>query len=365
MRERRSIWRPSCFQNEKPSAQSDIYSLGVLLYHLVTRDYPVQGKTRVDLESAHRIGKRQPLRDVRPDLSPVFINVLERALAHNPADRYSSAGEFGNALASAAGVTFKPDVPRASDRWRPWKPFAVAAAAVAVLVVGFSTSQRWMASRPEVGGTREAGVDQPIAQSSPSTTSSPTNASYDVSVSFYALRNGLDVRLTQGSRVRLNEKLFAVINTSQPVFVYIVNRDDAGQSYLLFPLPGISPDNPISHTQMARLPGTKDGQKFSWEVTSAGGQEHFFLYVSPQRLVEFEQLLAALPRAELGRTVDSLPLSASAVGVLRGVGGLSASSSAAPSTGNELAELPLLSDQNESAVGVWARRVSFQNPPEQ
>ncbi len=72
---------PELFQNEKPSAQSDIYSLGVLLYHLVTGDYPVKGKTRVDLESAHRTGTRQPLRDVRPDLSPVFINVLERALA--------------------------------------------------------------------------------------------------------------------------------------------------------------------------------------------------------------------------------------------------------------------------------------------
>jgi hypothetical protein len=217
-----------------------------------------------------------------------------------------------------------------------------------------------MASRPEAGGAREAGVDRPIAQSSPGTTSSPTNASYDVAVSFYASRNGAEVRLAQGSRVRPGDKLFAVINTSQPVFVYIVNRDEAGQSFLLFPLPGLLPDNPISHTQMMRLPGT-----LFWEVTTVGGQEHFFLYVSPQRLVEFEQLLAALPRAELGRTVSSLPLSTSMVGVLRGVGGLSASSSAAPSTGNELAELPLLSDQNESAVGVWARRVSFQNPPEQ
>ena len=355
---------PELFQHEKPSAQSDIYSLGVLLYHLVTGDYPVQGKTRVDLESAHRTGKRQPLRDVRPDLSPVFINVLERALARNPADRYRSAGEFGNALASAAGVSFKPDLPKALDGWRQWKWLAVATAAVAVLVVGFSASQRWMA-RPEVGGTREAGVDQPITQSPPATTSSPANASYDVAVSFYASRNGSDVRLTQGSRVRLGDELFAVINTSQPVFVYIVNRDEAGKTFLLFPLSEFSEGKPISHAQMVRLPGTKDGQQLFWKVTSVGGQEHFFLYVTPQRLVEFEQLLASLPRAELGRTVDSLPLSTSAIGVLRGVGGLSAVSSAAPSTGNELAELPLLSDQNESAVGVWARQVSFQNPPEQ
>ena len=59
---------PELFRGEKPSAQSDIYSLGVLLYHLVSGDYPVRGTTRVDLESAHLTATRQPLRDVRPGL---------------------------------------------------------------------------------------------------------------------------------------------------------------------------------------------------------------------------------------------------------------------------------------------------------
>ena len=56
-------------------------------------------------------------------------------------------------------------------------------------------------------------------------------------------------------------------------------------------------------------------------MTSIGGQEHFFLYATPHRLVEFEQVLTALPRAELSRSVSSMPLPASAIGVLRGVGG--------------------------------------------
>ena len=108
----------------------------------------------------------------------------------------------------------------------------------------------------------------------------------------------------------------------------------------------------------------KSGQQHYWQVTSIGGQEHFFLYVSPTRLVDFEQLLAALPRAEPGRSVGSLPLPTSAIGLLRGVGGLSAASSQTSSTGNELGDLQPLSDRNESADGVWARRVSFQNPSE-
>ena len=356
---------PELFLGERPSAQSDIYSLGVLLYHLVSGNYPVRGVTRGDLESAHSAQKRHPLRDVRPDLSPVFIDVVERALAPHPADRYKSAGEFGNALAAAAGVAYTGDKSEESNSRRKWQAFTVAAAAVAVLLVGWSVSQRRMEPRPDVEATNQVAPNRPAVESGPGNTPGPVNASYDVSVSFYASRNGKDVRLTQGSRVRPGDKLFALVNASQPVFVYIINRDEAGQSFLLFPLPGFSPGNPIPTSQMTRFPGTRNGQQHYWEVSSAGGQEHFFLYVTPERLVEFERLLTALPRAELGRNVSSMALSTPAIGVLRGVGGLSAeASSPAPSIGAELADLQPLSDQNESAAGVWARRVSFQNPAE-
>lgn len=251
------------------------------------------------------------------------------------------------------------------SRRRKWQAFTVAAAAVAVLLVGWGVSQRRMEPRPDVEATTQVASNQPAVASAPGKTPGPAGATYDVSASFYASRNGKDVRLTQGSRVRPDDKLFAIINASQPVFVYIINRDEAGQSFLLFPLPGFSPGNPIPTGQMTRFPGTRNGRQIYWNVTSAGGQEHFFLYVTPDRLVEFERLLAALPRAELGRNVSNVALSTPAIGVLRGVGGLSAeTSSPTSSTGAELADLQPLSDQNESAAGVWARRVSFQNPAE-
>lgn len=42
--------------------------LGVLLYHLVTNDFPVTAKTLEELRDAHADGTRKRLRDVRPDL---------------------------------------------------------------------------------------------------------------------------------------------------------------------------------------------------------------------------------------------------------------------------------------------------------
>jgi serine/threonine protein kinase len=330
---------PELFTGAKPSVATDIYSLGVLLYHLVTGDYPVRGTTREDVESAHRTGKGHPLRDTRPDLSPAFVEVIERALAPDPRNRYQSAGKFGDALAAAAGSRYEPDPLRRNFK-RKWSIAAAAGAVAAAILVGLVLL-----------GQRPPAV--------------PAKSSYEITASFYASRDGRDVKLSQGGRVQPGDKLFAVIDSSQPVYVYIINRDDAGQSFLEFPLPGFDQTNPLPARQKLRLPGTINGQQMYWQVSSVGGREHFFLYVTPHRPAELEQVLSALPRAELGRSASALPLSTAAIGVLRGVGGLSSgSSSPASSNGTELAAVTPLGDGNESAEGVWVRRISLQNPAE-
>jgi serine/threonine protein kinase len=354
---------PELFAGMKPSVRSDIYSVGVLLYHLVTDDYPVSGRTRGDVEAAHVAATRQPLRDVRPDLPSSFIEVVERALARNPADRYPSAGEFGNALAAVSGQPDSRVEPSNVTRLRK-SLLGLAAVIVAGLLVGLGMFGRSV--RPPDGAAAPAaaaGSRESVALSSAAAMPSSASGAYNVAASFYASRDGLDVPLAQGSRVKPGDKLFATVDASQPVFVYIVNRDEAGQSFLLFPLPGLSTANPLPTEHANRLPGMKNGQQHYWEVTSAGGREHFFVYVTPHRLIEFEQILTALPRAEVGRTV-SMPLSVSAIGLLRGVGGLSAVTSSSHSTPAELADLQPLRNEHESVQGVWARRVSFENPAE-
>jgi TolB-like protein/Flp pilus assembly protein TadD len=91
---------PEVFDGQPASKQSDIYSLGVLLYHLVTGSYPVNGKTIDDLRKAHRSARPASLRDVRPDVRRLFVDIVERALARSPAARYRTAREMESALAS-------------------------------------------------------------------------------------------------------------------------------------------------------------------------------------------------------------------------------------------------------------------------
>ncbi len=354
---------PELFLGHKPSIASDVYSLAVLLYHLVTGKYPVHGSTRRDVELAHQEARRKPLRDARPDLAPAFIDVVERALSPNPKDRYASAGEFGDALAGVAGIPH----PRPHSTTAPhskWRLPVAVAAGVLLAIVAIGQFDRRASDRADSSQPGPGVISNSTSGANEGTGAGvPVGAAYNVAASFYAVRNGQNVRLTQGSRVAPGDKLFASVEASQPVHVYVINRDDTGQAYLLFPLHGYLPANPIPVSQVNHLPGTRDGNQHYWEVTSPGGREHFFVYVTPQRLVEFEQLLAALPRATVGRSVSSMPLSASAVGVLRSVGGLSPADQTAPSAmGAELEKLAPLPDTNEATSGVWARRVTFENP---
>jgi serine/threonine-protein kinase len=83
---------PEVLAGEPASAASDIYSAGVVLFFLVTGEYPAVGRSMVDLVVAHAQRRQRLLADIRPDLPERFIRIVERALAPAPADRYPSAG---------------------------------------------------------------------------------------------------------------------------------------------------------------------------------------------------------------------------------------------------------------------------------
>jgi TolB-like protein/tRNA A-37 threonylcarbamoyl transferase component Bud32/Flp pilus assembly protein TadD len=116
---------PEVLEGEVTTPRSDIYSLGVLLYHLVTGTYPVNGRTLPEVRQAHAAGARQQLHAVRPDLHGEFVEIVERALDPDPHKRFSSAADLRRALVSVAR-TYRTGWTR--RRW------AVAAAVLVVLV---------------------------------------------------------------------------------------------------------------------------------------------------------------------------------------------------------------------------------------
>ena len=89
---------PEVLAGESPSAISDVYSVGVLLYHLVTGQYPVEGQTLDGIRAAHMQGRRRLLSERRPELPVTFVQVVDKAIASDPTRRYASAAQFLEAL---------------------------------------------------------------------------------------------------------------------------------------------------------------------------------------------------------------------------------------------------------------------------
>jgi TPR repeat protein/serine/threonine protein kinase len=77
---------------------TDVYSLGVILYRLLTGAVPFQGSVMEVLAQA-QFNDPAPPSAVRPGLDPAIDAICLKAMARKPADRYASANEFAGALA--------------------------------------------------------------------------------------------------------------------------------------------------------------------------------------------------------------------------------------------------------------------------
>ncbi|MDJ0755395.1 MAG: protein kinase [Ardenticatenaceae bacterium] len=85
---------PEAAQGQKVDGRSDIYSLGVMLYEMLTGRRPYLGETPLSLFFKMVSEPLPPARSIKPDLPPWVDDILERTMAKLPEDRYQTAGEL-------------------------------------------------------------------------------------------------------------------------------------------------------------------------------------------------------------------------------------------------------------------------------
>lgn len=98
---------PEQIREEKLTAQSDMFSLGVVLYEMLTGQRPFQGDS--DYATIYKIGADEPasVRVLRPELPKALSDLVRTAIAKRPSDRFANWGAFANAIFGANSSVVK------------------------------------------------------------------------------------------------------------------------------------------------------------------------------------------------------------------------------------------------------------------
>ncbi len=108
--------------------RSDVYSLGCVLYEVLTGQPPFTGDSARKVLQQHLHNEPRRLTELRSEISEPVAAVIHRSLAKERSERFATAGEFARALSA-------PEAAQVAPRWRRNRWIAAAVAAMVALVV--------------------------------------------------------------------------------------------------------------------------------------------------------------------------------------------------------------------------------------
>ena len=100
---------PEAWRGEDPSAETDVYSLGVIFFQLLTGKAPFEETKTARLMNMHLFDQPPLLRGLRPDLGEHFEAIMNIALSKDRTQRFHTAGEMAKAVRAAISSHKAPE----------------------------------------------------------------------------------------------------------------------------------------------------------------------------------------------------------------------------------------------------------------
>lgn len=311
---------PEILRGGRASPASDVYSIGVLLYRILSHRYPLVADSPRDLLLALDRG-RTPIREAVPSVAPALAAVVDRALDPDPARRFTGPNAMAQALQAALDPTL-PARPAPRESYRPSRRResmgAVIGACVAISalvaagVTGYGIP--WLESHfgrgtgsASAAATSESAAITPSSAIPGATMAATPSGNEPESTVPAGLRTGPVLYrvstvgsepLSDGGVLRSGDQLFLTVETgADPVVCYVLDEDAAGNDYVLFPLPGYRVRNPLAPGTSHRLPDGAGARGRTWQVDSENGREDVVVVTSLAPLPWFDRMIRDIPRA--------------------------------------------------------------------
>ena len=145
---------PEQIEGRKQDGRSDLFSLGVVLYEMITGVRPFAGDSLGDVCAQILTDKPIPPTKINPALPAAFDRIIARCLAKNPDERYQSGNDLARALylVARAGAKLSAEPKRAYWFMRPAHPRDLLAIASAILllvsaVIGAGSLRDWISAK--------------------------------------------------------------------------------------------------------------------------------------------------------------------------------------------------------------------------
>ncbi|MGW8225866.1 MAG: serine/threonine protein kinase [Anaerolineales bacterium] len=180
---------PEQIKGEQLDRRSDIYSLGVTLFEMVSGHPPYEADSAMTLMMMHINDPVPDVKQLNPDIPPKLVDVINKALAKSKEDRFQTAGEMAGALRGVMGLP--SEVPPAAaaaaavdatvieealpdiEEPEPEASQPADATVVEAAVVAGATQAAQQAAQPEVQPEVQQGTAEPVSQPPPSPPTTP------------------------------------------------------------------------------------------------------------------------------------------------------------------------------------------------